>query len=61
MKRKIYTRPISVVLSIEMFQQIKSITDHEGIGISDYIREAIQEKMATENQKTNKIEKENLK
>jgi predicted DNA-binding protein len=51
MKKKIYTRPISVVLSFEMFQRIKEITDHEGIGISDYIREAVQEKLATDNQK----------
>lgn len=58
MKKKIFTRPVSVVLSVEMFQQIKEITDHEDIGISDYIRDAIQEKLATENQK-NQNEKEN--
>lgn len=55
MKKKIYTRPISVVLSIEMFQQIKEITDHQDIGISDYIRNAVQEKLETENQ--NKLNK----
>jgi len=48
MKRKIFTRPVSIVLSIEMFQQIKEITDHEDIGISDYIRNAIQEKLESE-------------
>jgi len=42
MKKKIYTRPVSVTLSEEMFDRIKTITDKENIGISDYIREAIQ-------------------
>ena len=50
MKKKVYTRPVSLVLSIEMFDQIKTITDQVNIGFSDYIREAIQEKLATFNQ-----------
>jgi len=41
MKKKFYTRPISVVLSDEMFNKIKIITDQGDIGFSDYIREAI--------------------
>ena len=41
MKKKIYTRPVSVVLSEDMFVQVKTIADNEEIGISDYIREAI--------------------
>ena len=45
MKKKIYTRPVSVVLSQEAFDQIQEITDREDIAISDYIREAIQEKL----------------
>lgn len=44
-KKKIYTRPVSVVLSQETFTQIKEITDREDIAISDYIRDAIQEKL----------------
>ena len=36
MKKKIYTRPVSVVLSQETFTQIKEITDREDIAISDY-------------------------
>lgn len=47
MKKKVYTRPVSVVLSVEMFDQVKTIADNEEIGISDYIREAIQEKLAS--------------
>ena len=50
MKKKIYTRPVSVVLSDEMFDQIKVITDELHIGISDYIREAIEEKMTKNDQ-----------
>ena len=54
MKKKIYTRPITVVLSDEMFDQIKDITDTADISMSDYIRRAIQEKLEHE-----KKEKEN--
>ena len=45
MKKKIYTRPVSVVLSQETFDRIQEITDREDIAISDYIRDAIQEKL----------------
>lgn len=55
MKKKVYTRPVSIVLSVKMFDQIKTITDQASIGISDYIREAIREKLATFNQ--NNIQK----
>lgn len=47
MKKKVFTRPVSVTLTEEMFDQIRTITDHGEIGISDYIRDAIQEKLAT--------------
>jgi len=47
MKKKIYTRPVSIVLPDEMFQQIKAISDQGNFGLSDYIREAIQEKLDT--------------
>ena len=55
MKKKVYTRPVSVALSEEMFVQVKTIADNEEIGISDYIRESIREKLATFNQ--NNIQK----
>ena len=51
MKKKLYTRPVSVVLSDEMFDQIKAITDNWEISISDYIRDAIQEKLKDNNKK----------
>lgn len=55
MKKKVFTRPISVVLSVEMFDQIKTITDQVNIGFSDHIREALQEKLSK--QVTNDKEK----
>jgi len=45
MKKKIYTRPVSVTLPDEMFDQIKAITDQRSIALSDYVREALQEKL----------------
>jgi metal-responsive CopG/Arc/MetJ family transcriptional regulator len=51
MKKKMFTRPVSVILSDEMFEQIKTITDHGEIGLSDYIREAIQKKLEKDNHK----------
>jgi len=56
MKQKIFIRPISVVLSVDMFDQIKTITDQGNIGFSDYVREALQEKL---NRKNTIIKKEN--
>lgn len=48
MKQKMYVRPISVVLSTSMFDQLKAITEEGNIAISDYIREVLQEKLANE-------------
>jgi Arc/MetJ-type ribon-helix-helix transcriptional regulator len=58
MKKKVFTRPVSVVLSDEMFDQIKTITDKGEIGLSDYIREAIQEKLASEKYSNNNDEQQ---
>jgi metal-responsive CopG/Arc/MetJ family transcriptional regulator len=57
MKQKMYIRPISIVLSIEMFDQIKEITDQRNIAISEFIREATQEKLneCNNRNKLNKI------
>ena len=55
MKKKVYTRPVSVTLPEAMFDQIKAITDKENIGISDYIREAIQMRFKS-NMKENRYE-----
>jgi len=53
MKQKLFTRPISVVISVDMFDQIKAITDQRNISISDYIREALQEKLEACNKNKN--------
>ena len=49
MKKKLFTRPVSIVLPDEIFEQIKAITDDGEISISDYIRVAIMEKLAKKN------------
>jgi Arc/MetJ-type ribon-helix-helix transcriptional regulator len=56
MKKKVFTRPVSVTMSDEMFDQVKAITDQGQIGLSDYIRAAIREKLDREtiNPKNNK-------
>ena len=51
MKKKLYTRPVSVTLSIEMFEQIKTLTDSWEISVSDYIRVAIHEMLKKNNKK----------
>lgn len=45
MKKKMYIRPVSIVLSIEMFDELKAITDKSNIAISDFIRNAIKRKL----------------
>ena len=45
MKKKIYTRPVCIMLSQEMYEQILEITEQREISVSDYIREALQEKL----------------
>jgi metal-responsive CopG/Arc/MetJ family transcriptional regulator len=45
LKKRIYSRPVSVTLSDEMFKQIYEIAERQEISMSEYIREAIQEKL----------------
>jgi metal-responsive CopG/Arc/MetJ family transcriptional regulator len=60
MKKKIYTRPVSIMLSIAMFDGLKAITDQSNIAISDFIRDAIKRKLdECENNKQNKEENKN--
>jgi len=51
MKKRIYSRPVSVTLSEDMFQQIYEIAEKEEVSISEVIREAIQEKLDRTNNK----------
>jgi len=48
MKKKLYTRPVSIVMPEKMYEQISELTDQQEISVSDYIREAIQEKLSNE-------------
>lgn len=48
MKKKIYTRPVCIMLNQKMFEQISELTEQREISISDHIRVAIQEKLANE-------------
>gem|GEM_PF-1113469 len=45
LKKKFFVRPVSVTLSECMFQQIYEIAEKQEISMSEYIREAIQEKL----------------
>ena len=54
MKKKLFTRPVTVVLSDSTYQQIEALTNQLEIAISEWIREAISKKleqleMTTEN------------
>jgi len=48
MKKKVFIRPVSIVLSIEMYDQISELTEQKEISVSDYIRKALQVKLASE-------------
>ena len=48
MKKKIFTRSVGVMFTEEMYLQIKELTDQEEIGISDFIRNAVQQRLEKE-------------
>jgi hypothetical protein len=48
MKKKIFTRSVGVMFTEEMYLKIKEITDGEDIGISDFIRDAVHQKLEKE-------------
>ncbi len=50
MKKKTLTRPVCVMFSQAMYLQLSELTDQQEISVSDYIRDAVQEKLTTENQ-----------
>jgi predicted CopG family antitoxin len=62
MKKKRYTHPVSVVLSEEMFEMIRTITNLREISFSDFIREALEKELALDVAATggNDHEKENI-
>jgi metal-responsive CopG/Arc/MetJ family transcriptional regulator len=52
MKKRIYSRPVSVTLTDEMFNQIYEIAEKEEVSMSEVIRAAIQEKLSTQPENT---------
>ena len=45
MKKKLFTRPVTVVLSESTYQQIEEITNRLEMSISEWVREAICKKL----------------
>ncbi len=48
MKKKLFTRSVGVMFTEEMYLKIKEITDSRDIGVSDFIRDAVQQKLEKE-------------
>lgn len=49
MKKRLYSRTVCVTLSQQMFNQLDTITREKEIGLSEYIRVAVQDKFDREN------------
>ena len=45
MKKKRYTRPVSVMIPDDMYDNIETITNQRGISISELIREALEKNL----------------
>lgn len=45
MKKKLYVRPLSVNFPVEMFQKIHQITEEAETSLSDFVREAVKQKL----------------
>ena len=54
MKKKIYDRPTTIILKSPVYEKIKVITDRDEIGISDFIRSAIDEQIQKVSAEKNK-------
>ena len=49
MKKKVFTKTMTVTIEEAVFETIKEITDKEEISISEWIREAINRRLEQEN------------
>ena len=49
MKKKVFTKTMTVTIEEAVFETIKNITDKEEISISEWIREAINRRLEQEN------------
>ena len=48
MRKRVYIKPIGIMVSEEMFTSILEICDQEELAISDYVRSAIELKLSQE-------------
>lgn len=48
MKKKLFTRSVGVMFTEDMYLKMKEITDREDIGVSDFIRDAVEQKLKKE-------------
>ena len=55
MRKRVYIKPIGIMVSEEMYTSILEICDQEELAISDYVRSAIELKLSkvTENDENN--------
>jgi hypothetical protein len=53
MKKRVFTKMLSVAIAQSVFNQVKSITDEREIGISEWVRAVIDEELK-------KVEKSNV-
>ena len=51
MKKKVYTRPVCIMVSQEMYENISELTDQQEISVSDYIRAALAKALNSDNNK----------
>ena len=51
MRKRLFTRPVCIMLAEETYRRIEQITDDEEISLSSWIRDAIDLKLEHESQK----------
>ena len=45
MRKRVFTTPITVIISQELHQQLQELTDQENISLSEWVRDAINQKL----------------
>lgn len=48
MKKALYTRPLTIAVSQEVYAQVKRITDKKDLSMAEYVREIIDRELARE-------------
>jgi len=46
MKKKVFTRPLTIAFSEEVYSQIKGITEKSGISMGEWVRGAIEKALS---------------